>query len=216
MTPVGPALLPTALLPAALLPTALLTAALLLASGCTAGPRTEARPGMAEVSVSAPPAFSAVPAPMVDVARPVLVLAADGLDLAAPGAALRRLPFRQTGSPVVRAAVEAALGLGERTELAGCGQGRRAAYVFDGFRVLLDGDRFVGWTEQGAPGRALATAQGLGLQSSLAELRAVLPDVEVVEGRVGTEWSGSGLSGRLDGPEGGVVEISGGETCVAR
>jgi hypothetical protein len=213
--------------------TALLAVALVLLAGCdddaatvpapqptftppvtaTAAPRT-APPTVAPVlTPSTPPS----PTPLTG---PVLVLAGDGLGLAAAqGARITPIPFGAPASTVLPA-VEDALGTPPgRTSLPDCGQGARTSVGFGGFSVLLDGATFVGWTERGSSARLLTSADGLGLRSRLRDIRAARADVHVTAGSLGTEAVlPDGLALLLDGPfdRSQVTSLSGGETCFAR
>jgi hypothetical protein len=147
------------------------------------------------------------------------VLQPDGVGVAVGDATIRQLPFAGTPAARVRTAVAAALGPLTLTRLPECGQGARTSAGRQGFSLLLDGARFVGWTDQGAPGRRLTTADGIGVGSTLAALRRSLGTVEVTAGSLGAEWTAAGgLSGVLDGTSAGsrVTVISAGETCFFR
>ena len=78
----------------------------------------------------------------------------------------------------------------------------------------------MGWTDQGARGRRLTTADGIGVGSTLAALRRSLGRVDVTAGSLGAEWTAAGgdLSGVLDGTSrtSRVTVISAGETCFFR
>jgi len=84
------------------------------------------------------------------------------------------------------------------------------------FLLLQDGD-FVGWVT-GSPG--LTTGDGLGIGTTLVELREALPAVVVTEGTLGPEWSTveGGLAGFLDGTEDTSIvnSIAAGVRCLAR
>jgi hypothetical protein len=128
---------------------------------------------------------------------------------------VRHLPFG-TPADVVRAGVARALGPLTTTTLPDCGQGPRTASTVRGFTVLVDGTRFVGWTDQGAPGRHLSTMNGVGVGSTLTQLRGELTDVRVERTTLGIEWlSASGLHGLLTSAAaaGRVTVVYGGEVC---
>lgn len=150
--------------------------------------------------------------------RPVIVLESGGLGFLTGRSSIRQVPFG-TNAATARQAVTTALGPLTVTALPDCGQGPRTGAARAGFSLLLDGRRFVGWTDQGAPGRRLTTADGLGIGSTLAQLRRSLGTVTVTRGTLGPEWtSGRGLSGLLDGtrPTSRVTVIDSGETCFFR
>jgi len=180
----------------------------------------EATPTRTPGTTTAPPTPTPTrtPAPTRTATRPVLVLEPDGLGVLAGTSAIRRFPF---GSPAraVRTAVTAALGPLRTTDLPECGQGPRVGSDRQRFSLLFDGDRFVGWTDLGAPGRRLSTADGLRVGSTRAQLRSSLGTLTVTDGSLGTEWnSPGGLFGLLDGerPTSRVTAISAGETCFFR
>jgi peptidoglycan hydrolase-like protein with peptidoglycan-binding domain len=150
--------------------------------------------------------------------RPVIILEGDGLGFLTGRSSIRQVPFGANAA-TARQAVTTALGPLTVTALPDCGQGPRTSAARAGFSLLLDGRRFVGWTDQGAPGRRLTTADGLGIGSTLAQLRRSLGTVTVTRGTLGPEWtSGRGLSGLLDGtrPTSRVTVIDSGETCFFR
>ncbi len=203
-------------LPAVLLAGALL-AGVPACSGGTAATSAVALP-TATPTVPAVPATgpstapaAATPAVADEVAD--LVLQGDGLSLL-QGDTPQPLPFATASAGAVRAALSAALGDVTETAAVPCPQGPRTRLAVDGFSVLLDGDHFVGWTDVGAPDRALTTDDGVGTGTRLADLRSALPGVQVPAG--GTTWaSAGGLSGTLSGsdPAAQVAVISAGQTC---
>ena len=86
---------------------------------------------------------------------------------------------------------------------------------YDGLVVALRGERFVGWTVPETSG--LTTADGIGTATTLAELRAARPDVQVRQG-LGTEWSSGELAGFLAGTRDSsqVTGLYAGDVCLAR
>ena len=149
---------------------------------------------------------------------PYLVLQSDGLGLGS-GASIRQLRFGEADADTVRGALRATLGMPEENDLPECGQGARTSLGRDGFSVLLADDVLVGWTDQGDKGRALTTADGLGIGSTLKEIRAARADVEVTEGSLGPEFlDGAGFGGILDGTKGSskATLVWAGETCFFR
>jgi hypothetical protein len=149
---------------------------------------------------------------------PAIVLQSDGLGVLTRGAAMRQIPFAASQATAVKTAVATALGPVTVAQLPECGQGRRSAVTRAGFSALLDGTRFVGWSDQGAPGRRLSTAMGVGVGTTLASLRTSLGTVRVTTGSLGAEWSAAGYTGTLDGtqPSSKVTLIAAGETCFFR
>ena len=178
---------------------------------------TRPGPGRPPVPGTRPGPPSPGPTPTGE-AAPVILLRGDGLGQLLGDASEQVLPFTGTPSAVVQQAVDEALGPTVPVALAPCPQGPRTAVGVAGFTVLLDGDRFVGWSDAGAPDRALTTSDGVGHGSRLDELTSALPDVQVVPAPTGAGWvSPTGLSGALQGvdPAAAVTVISGGETCAA-
>lgn len=131
-----------------------------------------------------------------------------------------RLPFGALSARVT-AAVKDVLGAGKSSRNPECGQGPRSTYWVKGFSVLLNGKKFVGWTDQGAPGRRLAAADGTGVGITLARLRALHPKkIKVFRSSLGWEFShaGKGINGLLTGnrPKSRVTTVFAGETCFFR
>ncbi len=186
------------------------------------GPAASASAGAASTAPGAVPAPSDPSAePSADPTAspdsgPVLLLQGDGLGLLQGDASVEPLPFGGTAPDVLRAALEETLGAVAAVPVADCGPAPRDALEADGFRVLLQGDRFIGWTDRGGAERTLTTADGVGLGSRLDELQSAVPDVVLDSGPAGPVFSSpSGLSGSLDGldPGSSVTGLSGGQTC---
>lgn len=200
----------------------LLTAPLL--AGCESqasapSAATSSASSAASPAGTSPPAGSpsASPSPTPPApASPVVVLQGDGLGILAGDAVIRPLPFVGTPAAVVQQAVEAAFGPTDPLALPGCPQGPRTALSVDGFRLLTDGARFTGWTDEGSATRSLTTTDGIGAGSRLGDLQSAQPDVHVVPTADGARFTTTaGLSGVLDGtdPVSQILELSGGETC---
>jgi hypothetical protein len=79
----------------------------------------------------------------------------------------------------------------------------------------MDGT-FVGWTITGSS--ELTTVDGIGLGTTLEELTAAHPDVEVEQTSLGLEFSAGGFSGTLDGEsdDGAIDALWAGTTCIFR
>lgn len=143
------------------------------------------------------------------VAKPVVVLEAEGLGFVTGEASIRHLTFTDTDAATIREAVTRSAGLGKETPVPDCGPTVRFV-EFDGVTLVLEDERFVGWTAF-RPGRT--TAVGLGVGSTVAELRSAVADAVVTDGNLGPSWSSeSGLSGFLTGtaPTSTVTHISAG------
>lgn len=147
---------------------------------------------------------------------PVLVLQGDGLGLLAADDSTAPLLFGAAPGGDVLQVVQTALGEVATVPLT-CPQGPRTGLDVDGFRVLLDGDRFVGWTDRGAADRSTTTADGIGVGSRLEDLQSAVPDAQVQQDGAGatTFTSPGGLSGDLAGPDpaAALTSLSGGQTC---
>lgn len=194
---------------------AVATAAVLLLSGPEPDDRVigPARSPSASPSVAASPSAepSAQPSP-ADGAQ--VVLRPDGLSFP-DGSSTSALTFGSAAS-TVRDALDRRLGAGGEAATPDCGPEASVVQYDGGLFLRLQGGRFVGWTS-GSPG--LSTADGIGVGSTLAELRAALPDITVSDGSLGPEWSTeSGLAGFLDGTEDSsrVNSIGAGDRCLAR
>ena len=177
--------------------------------------------GSATAAVNtAPPPMSAAPAARTGTAKPVLVLEPGGLGVRVGSGRTRHLPFGSTSTQVT-AAVKSALGPGKASKQPECGQGPRSSYQVRSFSLLLNGSRFVGWTDQGTPGRRLRAADGTGIGITLARLRQLHPNqITVVRDTLGPEFShaGRGIDGFLSGTRrtSRVTTVFAGETCFFR
>jgi len=152
-------------------------------------------------------------------ARGTLVLMPDGLGLLSSGTPVRRLRFGRATATEVDALITATLGAPARQTLSECGQGPRVSSTHNRFSVLYDGTRFVGWTEPGAPGRHLTSVAGLGIGSTLSEVRSAQAAVKTMSESLGPEFfAEGGISGMLDGLKAGskVTLVYAGETCFFR
>lgn len=162
------------------------------------------------------PSASASPSPSPSAAAPLrVVLRPDGLGLTDGGSSTSALAFGADAA-TVRAAVDDALGEGGEMPTPDCGAGS-STVQHEGLFLLLQGGTFVGWVT-GTPG--LTTGDGLGVGSTLADLRASLAGLEVSEGTLGAEWSTTegGLAGFLDGTgdASAVTGMAAGVRCLAR
>jgi hypothetical protein len=141
----------------------------------------------------------------------------DGLGVAS-GASIRQLPFG-TDKATIRTVLTNTLGAPRATNQAECGQGPRTQLDRQGFSALFDGSKFVGWTDSGKGSVKLTTADGLGVGSTLAAVRASQSGVTVTTGSLGPEFTSSGgLSGILDGTGANahVTVLYAGESCFFR
>lgn len=88
----------------------------------------------------------------------------------------------------------------------------------DGLSLLFQDDRFVGWGVDGRADGGLSTAVGIGTGSTRAELQEAYADVTTRATSLGTEFSGGGMDGVLDGtaPSAAITALWAGVSCVAR
>jgi hypothetical protein len=147
---------------------------------------------------------------------PVLILEPDGLGVLVGSSSIRHFPFATTTATDIKAIVARVLGAGKTTPLPECGQGSRTSFQVQRFQLLLDGQRFVGWTNQGTPGHPLSSANGIRLGITLAKLKT-LEKVTLNEESLGAEFGGS-FSGFLSGTKSSslVTALYAGETCFFR
>jgi hypothetical protein len=88
----------------------------------------------------------------------------------------------------------------------------------DNFQLAFSEGKFAGWTAgEGAP-RGFATVSGIHVGSTLADLRAAHPDVEVREDSLGPEFSAGDIHGTLSGTTDAAVVTTmwAGVNCVFR
>ncbi|MDZ4108402.1 MAG: hypothetical protein U1E18_02240 [Brevundimonas sp.] len=88
----------------------------------------------------------------------------------------------------------------------------------DNFQLAFSEGKFAGWTAgEGAP-RGFSTVSGVHIGSTLAQLRAAHPEVEVREDSLGPEFSAGEIHGTLSGTgdDATVTTIWAGVNCVFR
>ena len=88
----------------------------------------------------------------------------------------------------------------------------------DNFQLAFSEGKFIGWTAgEGAP-RGFATASGIHVGSTLAQLRAAHPDVVVGEDTLGPEFAAGEIYGTLSGTgdDATVTTMWAGVNCVFR
>jgi hypothetical protein len=148
-----------------------------------------------------------------------LTLETDGLLIAAGSQPAKHYPFGSDATPV-RAALATVLGGPlSLTPSPECGQGPRTTADRNNFTILIDGTALVGWIDQGAPRRHLTTRRGLGVGSTLTQVKVLLSGVTVSNETLGPEFfTTSGLGGLLTGTTNSstVTNIYAGETCFFR
>ncbi|MBC7374861.1 MAG: hypothetical protein H7323_12810, partial [Frankiales bacterium] len=120
---------------------------------------------LADTSPSAAPSAAAPPAPSPVAPSPTgsaqVALGGDGLGLSAGGD--RMLVIESSSAQQVRTALDGALGAGTDQALPDCGPSV-VLRSYPGLQVVLQGDRFVGWSTR--PGSTLQTVDGIGLGST--------------------------------------------------
>lgn len=182
-------------------------------------PTTEPTGAPSPVAPTTPsPGATGTPAAPRVSAEPVTIRVAlrpDGLGFTDGGPSSSSLAFGSDAA-TVKDVLDRALGAGGELETPDCGPGTSTVQYELLFLRLQDG-RFVGWTT-GSPG--LTTGDGIGVGSTLAQLRDSFAQVTVTESTVGTEWTTGegGVYGFLDGTAetSRVDSLSGGTTCVFR
>ncbi len=196
-------------------------------SGVTSAPVTSSAPPTASASTSTRPTATAstgaTPSKSLGTSTTTAVAAVtletDGLLIATGTQPAKHYAFGSS-DVAVRAALASVLG-GALTVTPSpeCGQGPRTGADRDGFSILIDGTKFVGWVDQGAPRRHLTTRRGLGIGSTLTQVRLLLSGVTVSNETLGPEFiTGSGLGGLLTGTSNSstITTIYAGETCFFR
>jgi len=177
--------------------------------------------GATSAASAAAPSSPAAAAPTsTSAVHPVMVLEPDGLGFLVGDASIRHLRFGEADATAVTSALTAALG-GPLTvdNLPECGQGPRKGLRRAGFSALLDGTKFVGWTDQGAAGRHLTTVNGIGIGSTLGQVTAAMTGVTTSNDSLRPEFiSAGGFGGTLTGlATGSTVKLTyAGETCFFR
>jgi len=186
----------------------------------TAGTDSASASATASASTSASPSATASLSASTTTAatKPVLILEPDGLGVLVGAASIRHVPFG-TDVSTVRTVATGTLGGLATTKQSECGQGPRTQLAAQGFSMLVDGSKFVGWFDSGQSAPRLTTGTGLGVGSTLAQVKASLAGVRVATDTLGPEWTTeSGLNGLLDGtsPTSKVTGIYAGESCFFR
>lgn len=196
--------------------TLLLAALLLAACGSessgdaarTPAPDSAATPG-------APAADSGAAAPVA--ARPSVVLARDGVELAGGAGAPERLAF---GAPREQVLARMGAVFGEPTRqgtMEECPSGPLFQVSYGaGLQLSFQDSAFVGWFAE--EGSALRTAAGIGPGSTLGQLRAAYPATKVEETSLGQEFDAGELYGIVtDTTEAGQVQVLfAGTSCIFR
>lgn len=150
-------------------------------------------------------------------AERALAVDGEGLRILAAGGPGRALAFGLPEAQVLPV-LEAMRGPADRNSNQECGAGPMEFAVWaDGLSLLFQEGRFVGWSLDERAAGAHATVSGIGPGSTRAELEAAYA-IEVEPSTLGSEFSGDGLSGILNGT-GSTARIDtmwAGTSCVFR
>lgn len=171
-----------------------------------------------DANVTVPAANDAAPAPVANetVAAPALNLAPDGVSLVSASGSARHVTFGMTQGvavPMVTAALGKPSDTGRNEE---CGQGPMDTVAFkDGITLFFMEGKFVGWDLDGKS--AFATASGIGMGSTLKQLREAM-SITVDESTLGHEFAAGDMGGLLSDttPGGKVTALWAGSTCQFR
>lgn len=145
-------------------------------------------------------------------------LAPDGLSLVLPTGSARHVTFGQPRGGALDA-ISAALGDPiEQGENQDCGAGMLGfAHFRGGLSLYFQEGKFVGWDLDGQDGGDFATASGVGIGSTRAQLEDSLA-VTVEDSTLGVEFSAGHLSGLLSSRDKNaeITNLWAGATCIAR
>lgn len=148
-----------------------------------------------------------------------LNLAPDGLTLVSESGSARQLTFEAPRAAAI-ATVTGALGKPIANDHNDeCGGGPMDMASFKGGLTLffLDG-RFAGWDVDPREKGKFSTAAGIGIGSTLKQLRDVVTVDVQPDSSLGIEFNTGGLSGLLSAntPEGRITRLWAGNTCIFR
>jgi hypothetical protein len=152
------------------------------------------------------------------VAAPALNLAPDGLSLVSGSGSARHASFgmaQGVAVPMISAALGKPTDTGRNDE---CGQGPMDTVDFkDGLTLFFQEGKFVGWDLDGRDKPSYATAAGIGIGSTLKQLREAMT-VSVEDTSLGHEFASGDLGGLLSAaaPDGKIEHLWAGSTCQFR
>lgn len=192
--------------------------ALLLLAACGSESADDAAIPARDSAAAPSPAARAVDSAVAAAeARPVIMLAQDGLRITGGAQTPARVAFG-TGREQVLGQVSGVLdGQGEAAEQAECPAGPLTTTEYPaGLELVFQEGKFVGWAAE--PGTALRTEAGIGPGSTLGQLRAAYPAATVDETSLGIEFMAGELYGVVsDSTAAGQVEIMfAGINCIFR
>lgn len=197
----------------------LAVAALILAACQPEAPADAPAAAGAEVAATSP----ATPAPATGqaYAPSEALLAGDGLTFPNPGGRGTGLDvtFGRAEAEVIATLTQfrgAAPSLSENGE---CGAGPlKFATWGDGLQLLFDDGTFAGWAAGERTPRGFQTISGIGVGSTLTQLRAAHPGVEIAVDTLGPEFGAADVYGLLSGttPAATVTHLWAGVSCNFR
>ena len=152
-------------------------------------------------------------------AAPALALAPDGVSIVLDSGSTRHANFgmaRDVVVPMVSAALGKPTGTGTNSE---CGQGPMEMVDFKGgLNLEFQDGKFVGWDVDGREKGGYTTMNGIGIGSTLKDLRAAFGEVTVENSSLGDEFSAGDLGGLLTSlkPDATITHLWAGSTCQFR
>lgn len=197
-------------------------------AGCTK-PSSDSTQGPANPQAVTPPnesvATSRPPAPELPHASttasssmPAAKLALDGEGLrifTVPAGTSRSVPFG-LGQAETLAMLTAVQGAPDR-RLENLECNASSAIWLNGLTTWFAGNKFVGWSVR-SPAPALATAGGLRVGATRAEVESGASVARIAESSLGEEFTAGGIGGLLEskGAHAHVTNLWAGDTCIAR
>lgn len=170
-----------------------------------------------DANVTVPAANAAEPATNQTAAAPALNLAPDGVSLVTDSGSARHATFgmaQDVAVPMVTAALGKPSDTGRNEE---CGQGPMDTVAFGaGLTLFFMEGKFVGWDLDDKS--ALKTAAGIGIGSTLKDLRGVMSVTLDDQSTLGHEFAAGDMGGLLSemSPAGKVTALWAGSTCQFR
>lgn len=150
---------------------------------------------------------------------PAMALSPGGLTIALDSGSTRHANFgmkRDVVVPMVSAVLGKPRDVGRNDE---CGQGPMEMVDFKGGLTLeFQGGKFVGWDVDGREKGGFTTMTGIGIGSTLKQLREEFSDVRVENSSLGDEFSAGKLGGLLTSlkPDATITHLWAGSTCQFR
>jgi hypothetical protein len=173
----------------------------------------------ADANVVVPAANGVEPAPVANetAAAPALNLAPDGVSVVSDSGSARHVTFgmaQGVAVPMVTAALGKPSGTGRNEE---CGQGPMDTVAFKaGLTLFFMEGKFVGWDLDDKS--ALTTASGIGMGTTLKQIRESMSVTLDEESTLGHEFAAGDMGGLLSAsaPTGTVTALWAGSTCQFR